>query len=202
MILHRAFDEIFRSWSHVAVLRALMDTVNGFTGNETARVSGMSRVAALKALTSLEALGIVRRVRGGRDHIFTLNRNHWLVTTAILPCYESERAFRVQVFAALQRIVKKSVMSAIVFGSVARREEEPWSDLDLCCIVRYEKEKVAIREKVGSASAKLNSQYGIKLAPIYFTIAEFRSKSKTALIKDILAEGIVLSGASPKTLLR
>lgn len=43
MIIYRAFDEVFRSWSHVAVIRALIDTANGFTGNETARVSGMSR---------------------------------------------------------------------------------------------------------------------------------------------------------------
>ncbi|MGA2623864.1 MAG: helix-turn-helix domain-containing protein [Bacteroidota bacterium] len=85
MIMHRVLDEVLRSWSHVAVLRALMDTSTGFTGNEVARVSGMQPRSALKALSSLEELGIVRRQRGGRDHLFTLNREHFLVREALLP---------------------------------------------------------------------------------------------------------------------
>lgn len=202
MIIYRAFDEVFRSWSHVAVLRALLDTTVGFSGNETARVAGMHPLTALKALSSLEILGIIRRVRGGRDHIFTLNRDHWLVTNAILPFYNAERVFREEIFSSLQRIVRKSVMSAIVFGSVARKEEVPGSDFDLCCVVHYEKEKEAVREKLGAAAPRLHAQYGIKLAPVLFTISEFRAKSRTQLVKDILSEGFVISGALPKVLLR
>ena len=85
MVIHRPFDEVLRSWSHVAVLRAILDSAVGLTGNEIARVSGMQPRSALKALTSLEELGIVHRQRGGRDHLFTLNRDHFLTREGLLP---------------------------------------------------------------------------------------------------------------------
>ena len=50
MIIYRAFDEVFRTWSNVAVIRALLDTNTGFTGNEVARAASMHPNSALKAL--------------------------------------------------------------------------------------------------------------------------------------------------------
>ena len=93
MIIYRAFDEVFRTWSNVAVIRALLDTNTGFTGNEVARAASMHPNSALKALTLLEGLGIVNRQIGGRDHIFSLNREYFLVQEAILKVFGIESSF-------------------------------------------------------------------------------------------------------------
>jgi predicted nucleotidyltransferase len=200
MIIHRALDEVFRSWSHVAVLRALLDTATGFTGNEVARTAGMHPRSALKALTSLEELGIVRRQRGGRDHLFTLNREHYFVRDAILPLYQAERHFPESVTTDLAGILKSRVLSAVLFGSVARQEETSLSDLDLCCIVRAEKEKDAVREILNAKAPELYQKFGVKIAPILFTLRELRKKSKTQLVKGIIREGRVVVGKSPTVL--
>jgi DNA-binding transcriptional ArsR family regulator len=170
MVIHRAFDEVFRSWSHVAVLRALLDTKSGFTGSEVARVSGMHPRSALKALTSLEQLGIVHRQRGGRDHIFTLNREHVLVRDGVLSLYHTERYFLDVIIATLAAALKRSVISAILFGSVVKREETPLSDLDLCCIVKTERQKDVVRELLSSDAPMLHRKFGIKIAPLLFTV--------------------------------
>ncbi len=201
MIIHRVFDEVFRSWSHVAVLRALLDTTTGLSGNETARVAGMHPRSALKALSSLEILGIVCRQRGGRDHIFTLNRNHALVRDAIIPMYEEERKFRERIFSVIVHVVKKYVVSAVIFGSVARKEESAGSDLDLCCIVSIAKDKDAVREKLNVASKDWNKTFGIKIAPVILTTYELKKKSRTQLVKDLINDGIVIAGKSPKVIL-
>jgi len=197
MVVYRVLDEVFRSWSHVAVLRALIDSKTGFTGNETARISGMHPRSALKALTELEELGIVNRQRGGRDHLFTLNREHYLVVNVIIPLYEKENMFRGEIIKAITSILKNKVISAVIFGSVARKEEEPLSDLDLCCIVNSAKEKNTVSELINSKTAMLNRMFGIKLATVIFTVKEFKSKIKTQLMKEIIQQGLVVTGKNP-----
>ena len=201
MVIHRALDEVLRSWSHVAVLRALLDTTSGCTGNEVGRISGMQPRSALKALTSLEQLGIVRRQRGGRDHIFTLNRDHFLVRDAILSLYHSERQFSEVLFTTLAGVLKIPVVSAVVFGSVAKREETPLSDLDLCCVVNTEKQKDAVREKLDGEAASLYRKFGVRASLLLFTVEEFRAKSKGRLIKDILEHGRLIAGKNLKAVL-
>lgn len=204
MVIHRAFDEIFRSWSHVAVLRGLVDTATGFSGNEVARVSGMTPLSALKALTSLEKLRIVNRQRGGRDHLFTLNRHHYLVEEVILKLYHSERQFPEVISSVLAAILKRSVVSAVIFGSVARREETAESDLDLCCIVKTEGQKETVRELLNNKSSDLYRRFGIKVAPVLLTVGEFRKKEKSnnRLIRSILAEHRVIVGKNLKRVIR
>ena len=202
MVIHRVLNEVFRSWTHAAVMRALFDTTNGLTGNAVARSAGMHPRSALKALTSLEALHLVRRQRGGRDHIFTLNRKHFLFKKAILPVYSGERALRSSLEETLAGMLSPVVVSAIIFGSVARHEEVPGSDLDLCCITKNSLEKDRVRTVVNDNALHLSRKYGVALAPILFSEQEFRRKAHSRLIGDIVREGRVIFGKSPEKVLR
>lgn len=201
MIIHRVLDEIFRTWSNVAVLRALLDTNTGFSGNEVARVAGMNPRSAFKALTSLEELGIVNRIVGGRDHIFTLNREHFLVQEIILKMYSIESKFLDEIITSLSLILKKRVYSAVIFGSIARKEEKPLSDLDICCIVNSQLDVIFIRHTLNQESQKLYRKFGIKLAPVIFMKDAFLRKKKSKLIKSIVEEGILITGKSLKGLI-
>ena len=203
MIVNRSFDEVFRSWSNVAVLRALQDTASGFSGREVARVAGMSIRSALQALTSLENLGIVRRQRGGRDHIFTLNRNHYLVEQGIIPVFAIEHKFLEEVKSVIANAVKRQALSVILFGSVARGEEIPQSDLDICCIVKNKLQQGKLQSILDGMSPTLHNRFGVKIGPIFFTLDEFKKKAskRNPLIKQILDHGKVITGKNPKVLL-
>jgi predicted nucleotidyltransferase len=201
MVLYRVMNEVFRSWTHVAVMRALFDTTNGLTGNAVARSAGMHPRSALKALTALEALHLVRRQRGGRDHIFTLNRKHFLFEKAILSVYSGERALRSSLEETLAGLLSPVVVSAIIFGSVARHEEVPGSDLDLCCITRTAADKDRIRDIVSRQALVLMERYGVNLTPLLFTVSEFRRIAGTALARNIIGEGKVIAGISPDRIL-
>jgi predicted nucleotidyltransferase len=202
MVIHRAFDEVLRSWSHVAVLRAILDSSVGLTGNQIARASGMHPRSSLKALTSLEELGIVRRQRGGRDHLFTLNRAHFLTREGLLPLYQAEQKFRSAIERSLAALLKRHVMSAVIFGSVSRKQETPQSDLDLICIVSTENKRVVVQEKLASEAVSLSRDFGVKLAPVFMSVTELKKKKRSGLIKEILNEGKLIAGRSVKELLR
>lgn len=200
MILNKVFDEIFRTRSNVAVMRALMDTNTGFSGNEVARVAGMHPRSAFKALTLLEGLGIVNRQIGGRDHIFSLNRDNFLLKEAILKVFQVELNFKNEVMNSLAYILKQQVYSAVVFGSVAKKEENPYSDLDICCIVNTSSEALKVKQILNEKSNMLYKRFGIKLAPIIFSKSQFKNKKDSRLIRDIVNEGILITGRNIKGL--
>ena len=101
----------------------------------------------------------------------------------------------------LLAILKKQVISAVIFGSVARREEKPQSDLDICCVVNSIKEKNTVRALLNAKMRFMNVKYGIKLAPVFFTIAEFKKKINRRLINEIFEEGILITGKNPRELI-
>jgi len=202
MVIHRAFDEVLRSWSHVAVLRAILDSAGGLTGNEIARASGMHPRSALKALTSLEELGIVHRQRGGRDHLFTLNRDHFLTREGLLPLYQAEQKYRSAIEDSLVTLLKGRVVSAVIFGSVSRKQEVPQSDLDLLCIVISDSKKRVVQEALASEAVPLYRKFGVKLAPVFFSVSELKKKRRSGLIREIRKEGKVIVGKTLEELLR
>jgi predicted nucleotidyltransferase len=201
MLFHHVFNELFRSWTHVAVLRTLQDTSVGFSGNQVARAAGMQPRSAFKALTALEALGIVRRQRGGREHLFTLNRDHFLVREGVSLILAAERRFPEQLHGELTSLLRRKVAAAIVFGSVARHQERPGSDLDLCCIVESQTRKDEVQEILHSAAPGIQLRYGAKVAPLLLTMNELRAKANTTLLKGILSEGKLLTGTRARSLL-
>jgi predicted nucleotidyltransferase len=195
-------DEVFSTWSHIAVLRALQDSGQGLTGREVARLSNMNHRSCLAALTALEALSLVRRQRGGRDHLFSLNRDHKLVHEGILPLLALEREFFKSMLNLLTQRLARRVKSAIVFGSVARREETAVSDLDICLVVRTKADKEKVQAIVHDIAPSLLRQYGAKLAPLILTAKEFSGRAKKGRppVNEILKEGTVITGKSLKGL--
>lgn len=202
MLFYRSLNEVFRSWTHVAVLRVLQHTTAGFTGNQVAREAGMHPRSALKALTALEGLGIIHRQRGGRDHLFTLNRDHFLLVEGILPLLQSERRMIEHLETELRRLLKGRVIAAILFGSVARQEEGPRSDVDICLVTGDKSSRVIVQDMLHEHAPRFFRTIGAKLSPIFFTESEFRRKRETSLVKTIVSDGICIVGKIPGVLPR
>ena len=158
MVFHRVLDHVFSTWSHIAVLHALQDSAHGSSGREIARIAGMNHRSCLKALTELEALSLVGRVRGGRDQLFTLNRERLLVQEGILPLLDLERSFTRTLYRDLSKHLARYAISAIVFGSVARNRETASSNLNLCLILRTVKEKEALEKAILSPAPTFSIQ--------------------------------------------
>jgi predicted nucleotidyltransferase len=203
MRITNVLDDLFSTWSHIAVLRVLQDAGQGLSGREIARIAGMSHRSCLAALTSLENLSVVTRQQGGRDHLFSLNRSHVLVTDGILPILSLERNLPGAIRAYLKRVLRKHSVSAAVFGSVARGHEDARSDFDVCVLVQSPAAAEAVREKIANAAPEMGRIFGVRVAPLILTVAEFRRRAAKGqpLIKDILRDGILIAGTHPKELL-
>lgn len=196
MRVNNILDALFSAQSNIMVLRAMINYNNGISGREVSRISGLSPRACFNTLTSLESIGVIKRVRGGRDHLFTINRDHYLIKEAILPLLSAESAFLENIKNDIKSVLKNKCHSVYIYGSIARKDESDESDFDICLVMNNSKEQDLLENEMSSLIHQTFLKYGITLSPVYITIKEFikRYNSNKPPVPDIVNEGVVIYG--------
>lgn len=192
----RPLDEIFAAPSHVAVLRALLDTAQGLSGRETGRVAGVSHVAAARALGRLEDCGVVQRLGSGKTQLFRLNESNVLVTELIRPLLLAERRMFARMLDLIRGVVEDTGASVVMFGSTARDEELPDSDLDLLFVARTANERDAMHELAARVAEAIERQLGFPVSALVMTLTELRRRARKGdpFVNALLDEGIAVTG--------
>lgn len=203
MIVHKILDNVFATKSNIAVLRVISKVKIGLSGREIAKQAGVSAPSSLEALTAMENLNLVKRERGGRDHFFYLNRDHYIVDKIINPILNLERKFPDQIYSDIKKGLGKYSVSLILFGSTAREDEEIESDLDICVVFKDAISKRKLEELISDLRIELFKIYGVSFAPFYISKKDFtnRARLKKAPIIDIIKEGKIISGKSLRELI-
>jgi len=175
----------------------------GLTGREISRMAGISPKTCLETLTTLEDLGIVNRIRGGRDHIFSFNRDNYLVKKFLLPLMEAESEFRDSIFRKISVELEKHCTGVYLYGSTARGEDTISSDFDICILYKKESAKSNLESLVSLLVPKMYKKYGINISPLYLSVDEFidRARYKKSPVPEIVKDGIVISGIQIKRIL-
>jgi predicted nucleotidyltransferase len=141
MRLDRALDDLFATGSHVRVLRALVELPDGLTvsGRDIARRAGVSQPTAAEVLRGLEDQGLLMVGRRPRAAYYRLNPEHVFVPI-LSEIFARERQTRADLE---QRIADglaglRDVEAAYLFGSAARGDMRPNSDIDVAIKSRHE----------------------------------------------------------------
>jgi predicted nucleotidyltransferase len=195
-ILRTPLNRIFYAPSHIAVLRALIDSLEGMSGREVARQAGINHQSCTQAISRLEEIGILQRLGTGKIQLIRLNRENFLVKELLLPLLKKERMFFSKIKAEIKSQFSNNAISVIIFGSAARKEEQPESDFDICIVVKNIKEKRKTQSIIDNILLRSFITFGIKVSSFVFTLHEAKSriKKKDPLFKSILSEGIFLTG--------
>lgn len=193
---------IFSAPSSVALLRALKDSGEGMSGRAAARAAGINHQACRQALAKLDVLGIIKRQGSGHTQLVRLNFEHVLVKDALLPLFRAEKAFQTLLREAIRTDLGKEARTATLFGSAARKEELPGSDLDLL-LVADGRHKERLTGRALSLGNSFIARYGIRLSPITLSTAEARAKYRNGdpLIRNILSHGVDLLSEKLKDVL-
>lgn len=202
MIINNILQHIFSAPSNVIVLRTLNSRVVGISGREIARISKLSNRTVQGVLANLESLGMVNRNIGGRDHLFTLNRANKIVSRLIKYIFEFEDGFDKEIISLIRKKLSQNVSSLILFGSVARKEEDYSSDFDLCIV--YNKNKTKIENALSELRDRLYDDYKVTLAPFYITETDFKKRAKKNLspVNNIIKDGILIAGKPIRELIK
>lgn len=192
-------DRIFSQPTKVKLLRFLVETRPEMTGRELSRFCKISHMQVYRNLDDLKAYGIVTKKRVGGAYVYSLNEKNVLVKDVLDTLFRKEGKLLDDVLKAILQVKAGNMLSVVVFGSAARGEERPTSDVDIFILARNENESNLIRDFLSNAELRFHEQTGNRLSPIVMSIAELKDKYKTnkTLISKILS-GKVISGKSPE----
>lgn len=172
-----------------AVLEVLLRTGAPLTGRRVhAFVDGHSLGAVQQALRDLERIGVITTETVGRAGVHRINEAH----EAIAPL--RSLASPIQMLTRVVREAAPDVESVIVFGSVARGEAHPDSDIDL----------VVVAPETWDSRAELQETVQERLGNdcdvLHLTREDFaRSpKDREPVVAEVLRDGLALVGAIPR----
>lgn len=200
-MLFRTLDGILGSATKVRILRALMPLATAVSGNEARLLAGVqSKSGMWTALDDLTQLGILEREETRRIQLFRINRNHDLVEPLrALFNAESERIS--SLWGALKAVlesggVQEHTLSIILFGSNARGDARPGSDLDLLVVTGARAQIERVSEVLIDAIPEIRRRFGLRLSPLVLEKARVRERYRDGdpLMQNVLSEGRTLLG--------
>ncbi len=185
------------SRSKVKLLQVLFKFPDAeFTGEDLAGKAGVSKPRTHQALVDLVEENLVTRRVAGRAYLYGLVSSSY-AARAIGALFQADRS----PLAELEKLVQKKlqrepVVSAILYGSLVRKEEAAGSDIDLYLVVREEEARKRVEELVTELNGLTSSYFGNRLSALVKTVEESRRayRSRRGLEVELEKEGRVLSG--------
>jgi predicted nucleotidyltransferase len=199
-MLFKTLDEVLGSTTKVRILRALMPLASPVSGHEARMLAGVRSQSGVRvALKDLTDLGILEREDTRRIRLFRINRRHDLVEPlAALFRAETMRIGRLR--DALQEIlqagaVQEHTLSIILFGSNARGEARPTSDLDLLVVTQAEPAD-QVRDVLMDAIPETERRFGLRISPLLLSKERVQERYRDGdpLMQNIHADGRTLYG--------
>ncbi len=206
-------EEVLGSKARIKVLRTLFEKATAYTREELERETGLSTGAVHTALRGLERHGIVLELEGeGKQKLYKISRStEDSIVKKLSEIFDwenfSERKESVpvhhwnrlaEVVRRLKKILKDKLSQVLLFGSLARGDVGPRSDIDLL-IVSSEELEEDVRRDVRS---ELRGKWDVNFSLILRSLEQVESmkEEKTALYEEIQRDGVVIhrSRGSPE----
>lgn len=200
-MLFRPLDAVLATTAKIQILRALMPLESPVTGREAQRLGGVrSSLGAATALNELTALGILIRGGSSSTHQYRVNREHEL-EPALRALFDAEGRRVAILKDALSEALKRAgvlehVRSAVLFGSQARGDARPDSDLDVLFVATEGGSVAEVERAIIDASAEVQNRLGLRLAGIVIPAHQVRDRANQGdpLMEAIRNEGRGLLG--------
>lgn len=197
-------EEVLGNKTKVKILRVLFEKSTAFTRGELEKETGCSTGAVHNSLKDLKRARIVTELKGkGKRRFYKIKKgggnpivkplSNLFELEAFSERKESVTAHRWNLLAEvthnLRRTLKDELASIILFGSVARGDAIPSSDVDL--LVVLEKNLKNNEEKIRSI---LKKQKGTSFSLIIHSTKQLEKmkKGKTDFFEELQRDGIVL----------
>lgn len=181
----------------IRVLRVLLEYPDReMTGRQVATLAGAPAARANERLRVLEYEGLAERRILGRAHVWRLVKGHVLVPH-LTALFRVEKLSGAELRSTLGTWLASldGVRDARLYGSVARGDERPDSDVDVLILVADGRAKRAAERTKGALEDDVRARFGNSLSVRILTQREARRRPRRGFLPIALREGEVLSEA-------
>lgn len=166
MQLDAPLDEILETQANVRVLRALVGLPRGFSasGRDLARRAGVAHTTAARVLRGLSDQRVARVQHVGRADIYELNDRH-VFASQLRALFQREADLREQLIEYLRAEIPQRVgptEGAFLFGSTARGDTRPGSDIDVA-VVGAARSDDELEPALGELADRVRDRFGAEL---------------------------------------
>lgn len=143
-------------------------------------------------------MGVLRRRQAGRAYLYSLNETNYLVSNILLPAFQGEARWLEALGSEIRKAADRALVSVILYGSWARRQAMPTSDVDLLLVARTDREKAHVEQLMESQRGPMAERFGRPVSLLVVGREEFRRRLRRGdrLIREIVREGRALAGRS------
>ena len=208
MRFDQPLNQIFDHEVKVRALRFLCRRGGQWNGRRLAAELRINPTTMHKALRELREATVLDFQSVGNNFVYSLADDHYLVQTILRPAFQQEAQALAQAAKllrqALSPALRSRVVSAVLYGSIARRQERPTSDLDVLFLVSSPTAKRHIQHALNQHWEAATRRFGNTLAPHVNTVREAQQKFRRSagLFRDILKAQQVLWGKPLEEVLR
>jgi len=194
MRLHDPLDDIFGSKTKVRILRLLFRTRGLFSGREVSRLIGFSPTHTISNLRELEALGLVLEQHAGNTDLYQLDSQNSAVDGVLAPIFSWESGLFDELAQMFVDRLGSELVSLRLFGSAARGDEEPSSDVDLLIVLTDGSDPERMEDLVAEVDLEAMRKLGCPVSTIPVTESEYarKVKGRRGFWKDIPRESKVI----------
>jgi len=187
---------LFGRKSRIAVLRELYEALSPLSISEIARRSQLARSVASTVLADLERLGIAAETRVAGAKLYSLQRDNFFTKQYILPLFNADSMLRDTIVADMREVFGPYAKTVLLFGSYARGDFTPESDVDLLLIAVDDERKKLLETLSSDYYLHYSQNYGISLNPLVYTHEEARhlAADSPSFYQSIIADGLLVSG--------
>jgi predicted nucleotidyltransferase len=180
-------------------LRVLYGVESPLNASQIARRTGLSKPAVATALDELGALGVVASSPAGRAWVHQLVRDNYYVRRMVAPVFEAESGMQDALERTLVEILGADAESIVLFGSRARGQERPESDIDVVVVAHDEEAKQRLTRIVEDQEREMRRNFGASMSVLLYDRAEAQALADIApaLMTSLIDDGVVLQGSSP-----
>ena len=186
-------EALFGGPGRTAVLRLLAGQTSELTGRQIAELARVSQPGAARVLDHFASLGVVQRRRAGRATLHQLDRENLLVQSIILPALAAEEHLVEDLKSELRDAFGPFATSLVLFGSVARGESRPGSDIDVLVVTADQEGASGVMHVADTEGPRFFRRYGMPLSVIV-TARDRLPAEPGAFLTRARDEGILVSG--------
>ena len=182
----------------VRILRYLVAHEGAHTGRQLAAGAEVAVARAAEAFSRLVDMGVLERRRAGRAYLYSLNETNYLVSDGLLPAFRSEAEWIERLGNEVSAVLGRKVDAVILYGSWARRQPMPTSDVDLLVVTRRVQDQDKVERILEGHRGRLAERFGRPVSLLVVGRNELRRRLRRGdrLIREIIREGRTVAGKS------